>query len=146
MGVRLEGAERLSRALKRLGPENVQAIEGALDKGAEEVATRARSIVPKQTGELANAIEVRSSLDGLNLSGILARQAGKQDRLSRFVGIFPESRGSPGWYGLFVEFGTSKAPARPYLLPAFYSLKKRVTGRVKRAINKASRAVASSRG
>jgi hypothetical protein len=62
--------------------------------------------------------------------------------MTRFVGVFPERRGSPGWYAVWVEFGTTKSRARPFLLPAFFSHRTRVLNRVNRAVNAAVRQVA----
>ena len=141
----VEGLGKAQAAMKRLTPEMARKIDGALDKGAQEVSDRAAAIAPKDSGELAGAIEVRSGLDGLSgrQSAFVRRIAGRTGgELVRIIGVFAERRGSPGWYAPFVELGTKKKARRPFLRPAFVTLRRRVQGRVARAVNAAAKEVA----
>lgn len=86
--------------------------------------------------------------------------------IARFIGVFPARRASPGWYAAFVEFGTAPrtqgrgyttrggrkkkssgnthpgSKPRPFMWPAYYSLRRRVRGRISRAVRKGVRAAA----
>lgn len=141
MSARVEGLDKTIRALRRMGPANAKAIKEALDNGAREIASRARAIAPRDTGEMARAIEVRKTLDGFTAPGAVGNFGrmvrGAAAGLTRFVGVFPDSRSSPGWYAAFVEFGHARAAAKPFLKPAFFSLRRKTVGRIKRAISKA---------
>lgn len=134
----LEGEDRVISVFRSLGPEAAAQINSALDKSALEIERRASSIAPRDTGELAGAIEVRRDLssDGFKPRGIFSRVSTRLG-ISRYVGIFPSGREAAGWYGLFVEFGTALTSAQPFLMPSFLSLRPRVERRVKRAVSKA---------
>lgn len=150
MSSRVEGMSKTSAALKRMGPEVTKQITDALDKGAQEIASKARQIAPRDTGAMAGAIEVRNTLDGFTATGAVgnfARQVqGAADGLTRFVGVFPASRSSPGWYAAFVEFGNTKRAPKPFLKPAFFVLRTRVVNRIKASIRRATKEVASRGG
>jgi HK97 gp10 family phage protein len=143
----VKGLEKTSRALAILPKQSAAEINAALDKGAEEIRSRAFTIAPRETGDLAGAIEVRRSLEGFKGSGAVGNFArmvsGKAGGMVRHIGVFPDRAGAPGWYAAWVEFGTVKASAQPFLLPAFFSLRKRVESRIKRAVSKAIKQVAN---
>lgn len=137
------GLDKAQKTFERMTPTARVELEKALDKGAAEIAGRARVLAPVATGELRDAIEVRSSLKGFVGAGAVGNFArmvqGEAGAIRRYVGVFPRKQGSPGWYAAFVEFGTRSRPATPFLTPAFFGLRKRVTGRVKRALKKAAK-------
>lgn len=147
---RVTGADRIARAMRRMTPEMVENITDAVDKGAREVEARAKEIAPKDTGEMANAIEVRENLDGFQATGAIgnfARQVKAGDAgIKRFIGVYPQKAGDPGWYAAWVEYGTTKNAAKPFLLPSFVSQRKGIEGRIKRAVRKAVRTVAKGGG
>jgi HK97 gp10 family phage protein len=74
-------------------------VQNALESVAGQVANRARTAAPKATGEGAASIshEVATDSDGTHV------------RVSWDIDHF---------YMLFVEVGTSRMPARPFLRPA----------------------------
>jgi HK97 gp10 family phage protein len=150
MSSRVEGMSKTSAALKRMGPEMVKQVTDALDQGAQEIATKARSIAPRDTGAMAGAIEVRNTLEGFTATGAVGNFArmvsGAAAGLTRFIGVFPATRASPGWYAAFVEFGNTKRAPMPFLQPSFFSLRKPVQARIARAVNKAIREVAARGG
>jgi len=151
----LDRARMIMRAL----PEEVRkGIDDALDKGADEVASRARTLAPvgdPADGNLRDAIEVRRDLAGFSPRGALKKLfsgQGSGGGFARFIGVFPRKRGDAGWYAAWVEFGTSErftkagafrgvGPAQPFLGPAFFGARKKVQARVSRAISKAAKAV-----
>lgn len=177
MASKVTGAVSGARRFKAFPAAVAGRIDGALQKGAEEVRDRAKAIAPKDTGELRRAIEVRATLDGFGASGAVGNFGrmvkGAAGNLQRFIGVFPATKGAAGWYAAFVEFGTAArstgqryatrggavrkaqgkaggalgdfhpgAPARPFLRPAFFSLRQRVIGRIKRAVTAAAKEIA----
>lgn len=157
MTTKMKGADALVAALRRLPPEVAEAAGAAIDQGAHEIADRARLAAPKATGELAQAITVRDTppKGGGGAVGAFARLFGLGKRrrgarpgspIARWVGVFPDKRGDPGWYAVWVEFGTKSSRAQPFLRPAYISLRKRVVSRISRASGKAIRAVAARHG
>lgn len=143
----VKGQAAAARGLRAMGPAAQRRIEEALDQGAEELRARAAAIAPRDTGELSGAIEVRETLDGFKGTGAVGNfaklSASRAGGLARYVGVFPGKRGDPGWYAAWVEFGTKDTRARPFLLPSFVTLRKRIQGRINRAVNKAVREAAA---
>lgn len=146
MAAGVEGLDRARRAMRRLTPEIAAQVNAALDKGAEEIRSRATAIAPRDTGELSRSLEVRTTLDGFRGTGAVGNFArmvrGQALGFTRFIGVFPDRKGSPGWYAAWVEFGTAKSTAKPFLRPAFFSLRRRALGRVSRAISAGAKQVA----
>lgn len=170
MPAELQGLAKAQMRFKAFPPEVAAQVGQALDKGAAEIRDRAKAIAPRDTGELAGAIEVRDTLEGFGAGGAVGAFArmvsGQAGSLTRFIGVFPAKAGDAGWYAAFVEFGTASrqagqrytqgsgrrvrakdthpgTPPRPFLMPAFFSLRRRMLGRVNRAVNAAARKVAS---
>jgi len=81
------------------------AVHEALEESAHIVARLARALCPKDTGELADSIEVAESKfkDGGFL--VIAQGPGNYD----------------DFYATFVELGTHKTKAQPFLRPALYN-------------------------
>lgn len=86
--------------LEELLREADNRTEDLVDDLLDEVKEKARELSPKLTGANALSIEV--------------------DKQNKTVG--PTSK-----YGLFLELGTSKMSARPYLVPALNYVKKQLT-------------------
>ena len=92
VGVKVEGARALSRALKKAGV-SVADMKEANQRVAEVVVTAARPLVAKRTGRLAGSIRSAKIQ-----SGATVRAGGGRIK-----------------YAPFVEYGTKKMGARPYL-------------------------------
>lgn len=105
MGIQLEGMQELLSRLGRIGAEAEQVKKDALQAGAEVVQQAASEKAPKRTGALAENIVISDiTEDGT-------------------VDIGPDR---DRFYGFFLEFGTSKMAARPFLQPAFEENKEQV--------------------
>lgn len=165
MARRIEGVERLQRILRDMPERAAGRVEQAMDRSAGEIALLAKTLVPVASGELRAAIEARASLDGFAGTGAVGALAGRgrpRAAITRYIGTFPAKRGSPGWYAAFVEFGTAPRTAgaayvtgsgrrrksgnthpgtrpQPFLFPAYWSLRRRVRGRIARAVREAAR-------
>ncbi len=144
----ITGAEVVERALRNISPLMAREIAAALNKGGEEIRERAKQLAPERTGELKDAIEMRD----MEYRETRLQVFGKSMLSRRFgvrVGVFPTKNGGRAWYARLVEFGAPRhntgdgehpgTSAQPFLFPSYWSLRRRVMGRVNRAVNKAAR-------
>ena len=99
--VEIEGAEELEAKLQALGAEinSGELLESAMMDGAEIVRGAVQSSAPVRTGQLAGSIQIS-----------------KQGRKEHSLRIGPAGS---GFYGRFLEYGTSRMSARPFVRPAF---------------------------
>ena len=112
----VHGLKELEAALKDLGSEvagkNGGLVRTALMGAALPVLRTAQSMVPRDTGALHDAI-TRSRQKNVDPE-LHANEAID-------VGLFSRGKGKRVFHGEFVEFGTSRMPARPFLRPALES-------------------------
>ena len=98
-------SKKLLKALDKL-PKNIQknVIVGATRAAANVVKDEAKRLVPVKHGRLKKSIGVtkRKTKRGITTFSVSPRKGGKND----------------GFYGRFIELGTSKMIARPFLRPA----------------------------
>jgi HK97 gp10 family phage protein len=95
-------------------PANAQApIKEVLEESAEKIANSARRRAAKLHGGLKKAIQHQVDDDGLGAT----------------IGF-----GKEAFYGRFIELGTKKKPARPFLWPAFRAGRKRFYARLARRL------------
>ena len=98
-------SKKLLKALDKL-PKNIQknVMVGATRAGAKIVSDEAKRLAPRDTGTLEKSIGItkRKSKRGQITFSVSPRKGGKND----------------GFYGRFIELGTSKMIARPFLRPA----------------------------
>jgi HK97 gp10 family phage protein len=110
------------------------AVRPALVKGAEEIASAARTLAPIDTGALKESIAVTGPGETLPpYSQPGGRRVLQENEAAVTVG------NTDVRYPHLVEYGTAEAPAQPFFWPAFRSTRKRAADRVKRAIGKAIR-------
>ena len=108
--VKVEGAERIQEALK--DPKLLKGpIADFLKKSALYVEGSAKEKAPVDTGRLRASIS----------SKVKATEA---------------EIGTPVFYAPFVEFGTKRMRAQPYLIPALQGAKSAIEGFLKEAIDK----------
>lgn len=97
---------QIMKALQEL-PKNIQKniMVGATRASANVVSDEAKRLVPKKTGKLKKSIG-------------LTKRRDKNKNIITFS-VSPRSGGkNDGFYGRFVELGTSKMNAKPFLRPA----------------------------
>lgn len=105
--IKLEGAKELEKKLKSLEPKIAKKlVRQSLRKAAKPILAVARTKCPVDTGTLKKSIKIRAMRRKKNSFGVLVGTA-----LKWFTG--------DTFYGAFVEFGTSKMSARPFMRPAF---------------------------
>jgi HK97 gp10 family phage protein len=124
--IKIHGLEGVRKALKQL-PKEVRnrELQKALRPGANVIRNTARALAPRgegffrrirgkswahYSGTLANSIVVRAEKKKFNRDAARLR-----------VGVLHNNRdvNVGAWYWRFVEFGTSKMPAKPFMVPAF---------------------------
>jgi HK97 gp10 family phage protein len=128
---RVEGLRELERKLKQLpGKIAKSGLRKALFSGAKIVRTAAERLVPKDTGFLQAQIiqyaapkSKHSYADQVRI-GVRARarklKSGKVNtKHVRYRRIGGKDRAITAHYWKYIEFGTSKMAARPFLRPAF---------------------------
>lgn len=112
--VKIEGLREAERALKDLGPDVARRVlRTAVKKGAEPMLHAARSKAPFDEGLLVSTIKVRT--------GVNRRRGSAAAKVTTKDGDYK----GESFYGSFIEYGTDKMPAQPYLRPAFDENKER---------------------
>jgi HK97 gp10 family phage protein len=102
----MEGAEELNAALEKLGDRATGLmLQRAAEEGGKVIQAEAERRAPRDSGNLQDNVVDRA-----------IPRAQKQGRAQIDVGPTRDA-----WYGAFLERGTSKMPAQPWLRPAFES-------------------------
>lgn len=128
--VKLHGLTEVRRALRRM-PRAVadKELNKALRKGGRPIVGMAKALVPTGGSSFVRKIRGKdwAHLRGTLMQNIVMRGEKKRFKIDRAkirigVAVDRKSKDSP-WYWRFVEFGTSKMPAKPFLVPAFETMK-----------------------
>lgn len=121
----LEGMESILSKIEEMGEKGSRIQNKALKKAGGIILKEAKqtSAFKDKSGELRK---------GLNLSGI----RNKGNRKYILVGI-QKGDNSRIFYGKFLEFGTSKMPAKPFMAPAYESKKEEAKEIIKQEIKNA---------
>lgn len=120
----VEGIDELISKFEKLG-KNVDSVTNeALKAGGKVIIDEAKSVLSSNGSVLTGKLR-----DGLSVSGIKGGKGGKYVE----AGI-TKGDNSPIYYGKFVEWGTVKMPAKPFLAPAFESTKEEVEEQIKNKI------------
>jgi HK97 gp10 family phage protein len=112
--VRIEGMPALRKALLQVSQEGRKTVQREVLRATLAVQRRAKQLCPVDTGRLRNSIAVELEEGGMN-----------------------GAVGTNVKYAPFVEFGTSRMPAQPYLLPAFEEERAVFIERLKRELGEA---------
>lgn len=115
MPVKLEGMDQLMRQISAIG-RSVEAgtKEKALKAGAELLKEKVKESAPVRTGKLKENIIVSDVKDGV-------------------VNVGPDQQGD-AFYGHFLEFGTSKMSAKPFMGPVYENNKQDVQDKMAEVI------------
>ena len=140
------GKEKAFRQLSKVVPAVEDALPKSMETGASEVAALARQYAPKVTGEYADSIIAKNVEDkkGLPVWGVFASwiwrfiefgtQAG---RYKVRVGSRKSDKKQHKTHGRYSYRTHPGNPAHPHLWPAYRVVKRRVTSRITRTMNKA---------
>lgn len=111
------GLEELKKAFNELPKEfHRTALRPAVSAAAGVVQRAAKIGVPKDTGRLAKSIyraRDKTASNQVQEAAIVGVRFGRKYR----------KRGQDAWYFIFLEFGTKKMAAQPFLRPAFEATK-----------------------
>lgn len=113
VNVRVQGLDQLKAKLAALPGQIETGGRVAIVESTQAVKQDARRDVPRRTGRLHDAID-----------------AEMEDDLNGAVGVDPATAD----YGEFVEFGTSKMAAQPFMTPAAELERARLPERVRRNV------------
>jgi HK97 gp10 family phage protein len=125
----LRGATRAGAAVIRVEAKNKAPVyTGPMAKGHPPPGTLKRSVYQKQIRELSSAVQ-QTFYVGVRIG---------KDRKDN------KGRSLDAYYWRFVEFGTAKMPARPFMRPAFeakkmealYAIKNYMAERIPREVEK----------
>jgi HK97 gp10 family phage protein len=157
---KIEGLDRLNRKLARLPIVAQRKIRDAMSDGADEIVAMMKALVPVDSGDLKDSIAwtwgsaPKGALTLATVRGRGIRSTGSENTITIYAG------NSEAWYARFVEFGTAAhtaggmfagatipaIPASPFFFVSYRANRKRVKGRITRAINKAAKEVAAGGG
>lgn len=96
--VTIQGVDELMNKFMILEDEATSAAIEAVQANVDAIVADAQSLCPVRTGTLRDSIQGDVVVDGWNVMGTV---------------------GTDVYYGEYVEFGTYKMAAEPYLTPAF---------------------------
>lgn len=128
--VNVKGLAELEKGLIEMGRDvGMKGLTGATADGARIVRDKARSLVPVDTGNLKRNIVISKY-----------KRVKDKDREARYAVVI-RTKGKAGakdnaFYGVFVERGTSKMAARPFMRPAWESKRQAAADTVISSIEK----------
>lgn len=139
VSVKVEGLRDLGERMKGLSEQmNNRIARAATAAGAVVIRNAAQLKVPVDTGNLKKNIIVKRLPKGessLTSEHIVTVRQGKLTAKQKDKGL------QDAYYGKFVEYGTAKMPARPYLRPAYDQNKEKavqaIKDRIEKRLNKA---------
>lgn len=106
VNIELTGIDKLQKEINELGSKGARVENKALKMAGEHLAERMRVEVPERTGKLKESIEV---------SGVKTSKGKKKVEV-----------GPTEYYGVFVEKGTSKMQANPFMARSYEGEKKQL--------------------
>lgn len=112
----MEGDKQIRERLKKIKKTVSNDIEQALVNSALIVERDAKINAPVDTGLMRSTI---------------THNLGNEDTNNPYVDII-----SPTEYSKYVEFGTSKQPAQPFLFPAYNNNKQKILKEIAKAMKK----------
>lgn len=138
--VKVDGLQALSKAMGELGRKASNRISTkAMRKGGAIIRDNARAKAPelkkqvpnRKRGTVKKAITARTKIKGNGRTETIIWVKGlKTSQVLKFKGKSGRSGAynpKDPFYWRFLEFGTSKMPARPFLRPAFEQSKNQAT-------------------
>jgi len=118
----LTGFKEFAKALRELGPRvGRKHLRASTAKGAAVIRKEARALAPVDTGEMRKDIQIkreRTSGDNVASYSVYTR-GGKRSRLAGKA----RNVDKDSFYWKFVEFGTVRMAAQPFMRPAFEAKK-----------------------
>lgn len=141
--MKIERKAELRRKMAAIPQVARAELRKALEVSASEMVSTARSFAPVDSGALRTSIDHtfgEYKAANANVRGVRAGGGVGDKDLSVTI----HAGDASAYYAAFVEFGTQDSVAQPYFFPAYRLTKKRVRGRMNRALKVAAKKVASS--
>lgn len=161
---KMRGGDKLMRLLKNAPKEATEEVRRVIRAEAEALRAQMQAAAPtppgksgEATGALKAAIKVRMSQKGLRArvgvfgptkrqrvrlagvaAGLKAKRGGSLKRAKRIA----QRLGGDVFYASFVEFGTKKAAAQPFVYPTFRAKRQKIRGDIVKAAVKSIRKAA----
>ncbi|HEX9060409.1 MAG TPA: HK97-gp10 family putative phage morphogenesis protein [Clostridia bacterium] len=120
--VSMEGFDEIIKKLEEMGKKVDRLPNKILPEAGKPILEAAKDKAPENTGKLK---------ENLDMSKVKNKDGNKYIE----IGI-TKADNSPIFYGKFIEFGTSKMPARPFLQPAYEEKKKETYEIIKEMLKK----------
>lgn len=114
--ISVDGIEELIASFERMGRDVDRVANEALKEGGQVIVDESKNILSAGNHRVTGNL-----IEGLSVSGVKGGKDGKYVE----AGI-TKGDNSPIYYGKFLEWGTFKMPAYPFLAPAFESKKSEV--------------------
>ena len=144
------GVTKLRRTLRRMDPELTDGVKAEIALVARQVETAMLGLVPVEEGDLAEVIAHKLGRDGL--TAVIGPGAGSV-QIKKGMGLSAQKYKKDGsltaatirnnnvrfqlYKAHWIEFGTRRQGARPFIQPAFDINKDRFKRNVRRAVKKA---------
>ncbi|MEW9838090.1 HK97-gp10 family putative phage morphogenesis protein [Mesorhizobium marinum] len=125
---------RLQRRIEAIPQAVREQVRPALMQSGEELAATMRRLAPVDEGDLRDSITVT----GPGQSTPAYSQPGGS-QIAGELEVLVTAGNSDVRYPHLVEYGTAHAAAQPFFWPAFRLGRKKLAGRIKRAVSKAVR-------
>jgi HK97 gp10 family phage protein len=136
--LQVEGLRELERSLVEMAKAAPGIIAKALREPMQQVLLDMKTLVPKRTGELADALDLtpvrRASARRASMADTLSEVGVRIKQTTGTVGTWGSEnahRLNPRSYWHLVEFGTAHSAAHPYIRPAFDANTARLLGEFK---------------
>lgn len=128
----LTGFKEMAEKLKQLGPRlGKNGLRAATSAAAAVIRNEARNLAPVDTGEMKKDIQFKREREVrggelFTASYSVYTRGGKKSRLSGKA----RNVDKDSFYWKFVEFGTAKMQAQPFMRPAFEAKKEEAVTRL----------------
>ena len=139
----VEGTAQVLKALREL-PSAIQgpALQAGIREGAKVVRDSARSLAPVDTGRLRrNIIITRVKAIGItDVAGFVMVRKLTQRQITKFKQRTKKAateNPQDAFYWRFLEFGTARLKARPFMRSGFDQSKEKAAGAVREGLRKA---------
>jgi HK97 gp10 family phage protein len=117
LGLGVTGGEELAAQLRKLGAAvRKKALVGVLKAAAVPIQGRAAELAPLDPAGTVHLKEQMQVSVVTQIGSVAGGQWAAADEFQAAVAIGPSRK---GFYGLYLEYGTVKMSARPFLRPAF---------------------------
>ncbi|RWP19259.1 MAG: HK97 gp10 family phage protein [Mesorhizobium sp.] len=136
----VSGITQMKAKLSRMPALVERKAKAAMEKGADEIVSMMKRLVPVEHGDLRDSIGWNWDTNpaGTKILGTARSRVGGDLRLVIYAG---DDR---AFYARMQEFGTQNMPASPYFFVSYRALKNRVKRRVVVASRAALKELASS--